>query len=746
MDVRVTLSADPKRTVTIPITIDQATSAAAEDYSLSSTSVTFASGEISKDITLTATDDDVDDDGEVVVLAFGTLPQRVSRGVQTSTTVTIADDDDPNVSVQFASSVYSVPEDEAVDVRVTLSADPERTVTIPITIDQATSAAAEDYSLSSTSVTFASGEISKDITLTATDDDVDDDGEVVVLAFGTLPQRVSRGVQTSTTVTIADDDDPNVSVQFASSVYSVPEDEAVDVRVTLSADPERTVTIPLAIDQATSAAAEDYSLSSTSVTFASGETSKDITLTATDDVVDDDNEVVVLAFGTLPQRVSRGVQTSTMVTIADDDDPNVSVQFASSVYSVPEDEAVDVRVTLSADPERTVTIPITIDQATSAAAEDYSLSSTSVTFASGEISKDITLTATDDDVDDDNEVVVLAFGTLPQRVSRGVQTSTMVTIRDVNSPRLRAEAGENRTVAQREEVILRGSATNATFGEPTYRWAYTGTRNDIELRNPDAATCAFTAPDGLSGNTVLVFRLVVEDSRGGSAEDTVSITVTGQKVAFSSKDGGGTITLGDGSTVELTVNRDAGSPPGDPVIILPPDLLEDISEITFDLSPDSPETSPSGFRLEGSVVVDIDLGVGLEESETVTICLPTPAGNGESVLHHYNEGSRMWEPLESRLETVNGVWSVCAETNALSLFGVFVAEQGGGSIGCAITIDGRAGRTPENTAFNLFLVIFALLTISQKHLLATYAGQKTEPLVVERVVRGYLSDSGLSSG
>ena len=404
VDVQVTLSADPKRTVMIPLTIDQTTTAGAGDYSLSQTSVTFTSGETSKNITLTATDDVVDDDNEVVVLAFGTFPQRVSEGTQTSATVSIGDNDDPNVSVQFASSVYSVTEGETVDVQVTLSADPERTVTIPLTIDQRTSAGTGDYSLSQTSVTFASGETSKDITLTATDDDVDDDGEVVVLAFGTLPWRVSGGTQTSATVSIGDNDDPNVSVQFASSVYSVTEGETVDVQVTLSADPERTVTIPLAIDQRTSAGSGDYSLSQTSVTFASGETSKDITLTATDDVVDDDNEVVVLAFGTLPWRVSGGTQTSATVSIGDNDDPNVSVQFASSVYSVPEDEAVDVRVTLSADPERTVTIPITIDQATSAAAEDYSLSSTSVTFASGEISKDITLTATDDDVDDDGEV------------------------------------------------------------------------------------------------------------------------------------------------------------------------------------------------------------------------------------------------------------------------------------------------------------------------------------------------------
>ena len=228
----------------------------------------------------------------------------------------------PAVTVSFGLSSYSVTEGEAVVVRVMLSADPERTVTIPITIDEATTAATEDYSLQSTSVTFASGETSKNITLTAADDDVDDDSEVVVLAFGTLPQRVFRGARPSTTVTIADPEPPPaVTVSFGLSSYSVTEGEAVVVRVMLSADPERTVTIPITIDEATTAATEDYSLQSTSVTFASGETSKNITLTAADDDVDDDSEVVVLAFGTLPQRVSRGARPSTTVTIADPEPP-----------------------------------------------------------------------------------------------------------------------------------------------------------------------------------------------------------------------------------------------------------------------------------------------------------------------------------------------------------------------------------------------------------------------------------------
>ena len=642
----------------------------------------------------------------------------------------IDDETLPELSIE---DVDAVEEAGSMNFTVRLSPQSVQTVTVRYTTTDGTAQEGSDYIAipANSTLTFTPGETQKTIRVSLIDDNINEPDEETFTVILSNPQNAVLAQNRSTATGIIKDNDPVqppppppvVAVSFGLSSYSVTEGETVDVQVTLSADPERTVTIPLTIDQTTTAGTGDYSLSQTSVTFASGETSKNITLTATDDDIDDDGEVVVLAFGTLPQRVSGGTQTSATVTIGDNDDPNVSVQFASSVYSVTEGKTVDVQATLSADPERTVMIPLTIDQTTTAGTGDYSLSQTSVTFASGETSKDITLTATDDDVDDDNEVVVLAFGTLPQRVSGGTQASATVTIRDINSPPLGVEAGENRTVAQREEVILKGSAINAMFGEPTYRWTYTGARNDIELRNPDSATCAFTAPDGLSENVVLVFRLVVEDSRGASAEDTVSITVTSQKIAFSSKNAGGTVTLGDGSTVEVTVNRDAGSPPGNPVIILSPDLVEDIDEITFHISADLPEAPPSGLRLEG-FVADIDLGVPLGEGETVTVCLPAPQSAQKPTLYHYDEESGAWEHLESRLETVDGVRSVCAETGVFSVFGVFVAERseppvnttpsGGtteesGGSGCAITAEVDHGT--ESAAVNLLLFITVLFSV-----------------------------------
>ena len=145
-------------------------------------------------------------------------------------------------------------------VRITLSGDPERTVAIPIVVAaNQGGATTADYSSLPASVTFNSGETSKSFTFSATDDTVDDDGESVKLTFGALPSRVSQGARNETTVNIADDDDPEVTVAFVQDVYRVVEGRTVTVRITLSADPERTVAIPLSKTEQNGASSADYS-------------------------------------------------------------------------------------------------------------------------------------------------------------------------------------------------------------------------------------------------------------------------------------------------------------------------------------------------------------------------------------------------------------------------------------------------------------------------------------------------------
>ena len=436
--VTVTLNADPERTVVVPITaVNQGTTSDA-DYSGVPSSVTFDAGEMSKSFTFSATQDTNNDDDESVQLGFGSLPDtRVSAGTPDETTINITDDDVPAVTVQFSQGSYTVAEGATQSVTVTLNADPERTVVVPITaVNQGTTSDA-DYSGVPSSVTFDAGEMSKSFTFSATQDTNNDDDESVQLGFGSLPDtRVSAGTPDTTTINITDDDVPAVTVQFSQGSYTVAEGATQSVTVTLNADPERTVVVPIAaVNQGTTSDA-DYSGVPSSVTFDAGEMSKSFTFSATQDTVDDDDESVQLGFGSLPDaRVSAGAPGATTVNITDDDVPAVTVQFSQGSYTVAEGATQSVTVTLNADPERTVVVPITaVNQGTTSDA-DYSGVPSSVTFDAGEMSKSFTFSATQDTVDDDDESVQLGFGSLPDtRVSAGTPAETTINITDDDVP------------------------------------------------------------------------------------------------------------------------------------------------------------------------------------------------------------------------------------------------------------------------------------------------------------------------
>ena len=490
--VTVTLSSQPGKTVTIPITHAEQGGATRQgstgaDYSGVPTNVEFSATETTKTFTVTATDDSDNDDGESVQLGFGTLPDGVTAGTPATTVVSLADDDDPAVMVSFALSTYTVNEGANVKVTVTLSADPERQVVIPIAATNQGTTVNGDYTVDS-SVTFESGETSKTITFAATDDSDLDDGETVRLSFGSpLPDGVTATGTTETTVTISDDDVVQVTVTFALSSYLVVESDDPDttvkenektITVTLSADPKRTVVIPIVVTHIdgldhpdNSTTADDYSGVPPNVTFNSGETSKSFTFTATHDTDDDDNESVRLTFGDLPTGVSDGTNTAAVVRITDDDHPAVKVSFAQSSYDVTEGEDVTVTVSLDKNPERPLTIPITTahidgsdhpgDSTTTA---DYSGVPLNVTFNAGETNRTITFAAFDDDADDDDESVTLGFGSsLPDGVSEGTTNTATVSIEDNDDPQVTvtfsaatfpvAERDDPATTAVREDQV-----------------------------------------------------------------------------------------------------------------------------------------------------------------------------------------------------------------------------------------------------------------------------------------------------
>ena len=109
-----------------------------------------------------AVDDALDDDGEAIELGFGVLPAQVMPGTPATTTLSLADNDEAAplaVTVAFGQATCTATEgaDEGVTVTVTLSADPQRDLTIPLTVTAQGGAEAADHTGVPTSVRFAAG-------------------------------------------------------------------------------------------------------------------------------------------------------------------------------------------------------------------------------------------------------------------------------------------------------------------------------------------------------------------------------------------------------------------------------------------------------------------------------------------------------------------------------------------------------------------------------------------------------------
>ena len=121
------------------------------------------------------------------------------------------------VTVNYGAATYSVDEtddtsttevnESQVTVTVTLSADPKRTVTIPITKTEQDGASNSDYSGVPANVVFNASDTEKTFSFNATADDDNDDGESVKLGFDTsLPAGVTEGSTNEAIVSITDDD------------------------------------------------------------------------------------------------------------------------------------------------------------------------------------------------------------------------------------------------------------------------------------------------------------------------------------------------------------------------------------------------------------------------------------------------------------------------------------------------------------------------------------------------------------
>ena len=122
--ITVELSAAPSARVRIPLAVTHLGGATAADYSGVPSSLTFVAGRTRFTFGVEATDDSHADGGESVRIGFGTLPAGYAPGERPTATVTLEDNDNADLIVNFGTERHTtvkVRESDTVWHRFTLS-------------------------------------------------------------------------------------------------------------------------------------------------------------------------------------------------------------------------------------------------------------------------------------------------------------------------------------------------------------------------------------------------------------------------------------------------------------------------------------------------------------------------------------------------------------------------------------------------------------------------------------------------
>ena len=420
---------NPQQPVTIPLVVTHRGGTTTEDYEGIPSSVTFAVGESVTSFRMRAIPDGRKETGEGLRLDFGPLPAGVRKGTWGPyETIAFVDQVLPGYTVLFGAEAYTATEGGApARVSIHLSEPVEIEPLVVRLVVTHVGATAADYTGIPKSVRFGVGEQTQTITVKATDDTDDDDGESVTLSFVNDPNgrvRVRTG-PASATVALADNDGPRrVTVSFGAVTYTATEGGAdATVRVELDAAPGRSVTVPLTKAHLGNATAADYSGIPMNVTFAANQTSRTFAVMATAGDGSDGGESVSIGFGTLPEGVFAGSPAATTVTLADGGEQRLVVNFGSSRgHTVQVREGarrLRLNVLLDSSPRRPLTIPLVVTHVGGATEADYAAIPESVTFAAGQTSAHYYVRALPDEEDETGEGLQLDFGPLPPGVRKG---------------------------------------------------------------------------------------------------------------------------------------------------------------------------------------------------------------------------------------------------------------------------------------------------------------------------------------
>jgi len=505
--------------LTKPLTVYYSVSgtASADDYTPTlSGSVVFDANVASATIVISPVDDTIKEQPETVILTL-TPDLGYAIGTPASATVTIADNDGPQVRIEATDSTASEAGPDKGTFTITRTGDLADPLTVKYLLGGTASAGDYTPTLNGT-VVLAAGAASVTIDITPVDDTTDEPTETVAITLLATPDY-SLSVPFAATVMLFDNDLPTVKVQATDPSASETGPDAGTFTFTRVGDTTDSLTASYAIGG--TASANDYTPALTgSVSFSAGAASSTITITPIDDTLDEPTETLVLALS-LDAGYTIGTPASATVSITDNDLPAVSVQATDPGASETGPDPGTFTITRVGDLAVALTVNYTFGG--TASTDDYTATpSGSIILGVGAASAAVVITPVDDTIPELAEAVVLTLSASANYIIVTPSTAT-VTIADNDPPQVSIQA----TVPNASETgPAKGSFVISRIGDAsgalTVPYTVSGTATPGADYTPVLSGTAVFAPDQ---QTSTIDILPIDDTIDEPAE-TVILTLT----------------------------------------------------------------------------------------------------------------------------------------------------------------------------------------------------------------------------
>ena len=302
---------------------------------------------------LTTTADGVSDSGEDITIAVSSVSNAagLDGGVGVIGTSTIAFDIIEQPALSLNPSTLTIDEGDTATYTVSLVTQPNAPVAITVSGQAGT-----DLTLSDDTLNFTTQNWNQPQTITVTagsDDDAQSDDPIALLHTATGGDYAT--VTGEVTVTITEDDTAGITVQ--PTTLAVDEDGTNNYTVVLTSAPAGEVIIT--VDSGTVATVNNDMLTFTQSNWNQAQT---VTVTGMDDAVHNAGDA---RSGTITHAISQGDSGDyrtdreldlVQLTVADNDDPTLSVQVVGDHTSIEEGGARMIQITVSPDTGETFTL------------------------------------------------------------------------------------------------------------------------------------------------------------------------------------------------------------------------------------------------------------------------------------------------------------------------------------------------------------------------------------------------------